>query len=137
MIPSPFAVLVVAAYALAIGIAVYLGDAERWRDQLTGRFWYGVPWGTLVSIAFVLAVYLFVQGGIHDWHDPTVIPFRAWSYLYPTGLLTAGFAHSSSGHLLGNLLGTIALAPIAEYAWGHYPGGSDDPAARRPGGHSP
>ncbi|AGN02907.1 Rhomboid family protein [Salinarchaeum sp. Harcht-Bsk1] len=124
MLPSPYAVLIVATYAVALAIAWYLGDGDRWRKRLTDRFWYGVPWGTLVSIAFVLAVYLFVQGGIEHWHDPTVIPFRAWSYLYPVGLLTAGFAHSSSGHLVGNLMGTIALAPIAEYAWGHYPGGS-------------
>jgi len=124
MLPSPYAVLIVATYAVALAIVWYLGDGDRWRDQLTDRLWYGVPWGTLVSIAFVLAVYLFVQGGLRHWHDPTVIPFRAWSYLYPLGLLTAGFSHSSSGHLVGNLIGTIALAPIAEFAWGHYPGGS-------------
>jgi membrane associated rhomboid family serine protease len=124
MSPSPFAVLIALTYAGALVVAYYLGDGDRWRERLTDRLYYGVPWGSLLSVAFVLAVYLFVQGGLANWHDPTVIPFRAWSYLYPTGILTAGFAHSSSGHLIGNLVGTLALAPIAELAWGHYPGGS-------------
>jgi membrane associated rhomboid family serine protease len=124
MTPSPFAILVALTYAGALVVALYLGDGDRWRGQLTDRLYYGVPWGTLVTVTFVLAVYLFVQGGLSNWHDPTVIPFRAWSYLYPTGILTAGFAHSSSSHLVGNLVGTLALAPIAEFAWGHYSGGS-------------
>lgn len=124
MLDAPFAVLVLLAYLLAVVIAWHLGDSGRWRDLLTERFWYGVPWGTLVTIVFVLCVYLFVQGGYRHWYDPTVLPFRAWSYLYPTGILTAGFSHSSAGHLIGNLVGTVTLAPLAEYAWGHYPGGS-------------
>jgi membrane associated rhomboid family serine protease len=36
-------------------------------------------------------------------------------------MLTAGFAHGSAGHITGNLLGTVVLAPIVEYAWSHYP----------------
>ncbi|GAB3681998.1 hypothetical protein GCM10028857_07120 [Salinarchaeum chitinilyticum] len=123
MFDSPFAVLVLLAYLLALAVALHLGDSERWRDLLTERFWYGVPWGTVVTVAFVLSVYLFVQGGYRHWYDPTVLPFRAWSYLYPTGILTAGFSHSSASHLIGNLVGTVTLAPLAEYAWGHYPGG--------------
>lgn len=93
----------------------------RWRSALQARFLYGVPWGTLIVLGFVLAVYLFVQGGWAHWEDPVTIPFRAWSYLYPTGILTAGFAHNSTSHLINNLTGTLVLAPLAEYAFGHYP----------------
>jgi membrane associated rhomboid family serine protease len=69
----------------------------------------------------VLAVYLFVQGGLANLRNPLVIPFRAWSYLYPLGMATAGFAHAGPSHLVGNLLGTVAFAPIVEYAISHYP----------------
>jgi len=93
----------------------------RWGVRLRSRFVMGVPWGTLVSAGGVLAVYLFVQGGWAHWNAPVTIPFRAWSYFYPLGMATAAFAHSGSGHLIGNLVGTLVLAPIAEYAWGHFP----------------
>ncbi|MEA5408025.1 rhomboid family intramembrane serine protease [Haloarculaceae archaeon H-GB2-1] len=49
------------------------------------------------------------------------MPFIAWSYFYPFGVLTSPFAHASLGHVTGNLLGTLTLAPIAEYAISHYP----------------
>ena len=93
----------------------------RWGAHLRSRFVGGVPWGTLVSAAGVLAVYLFLQGGWSHWNAPITIPFRAWSYFYPLGLGTAAFAHSGPGHLIGNLVGTLVLAPLAEYAWGHFP----------------
>ena len=89
--------------------------------RLRRRFVLGVPWGTVVTVLGVLSVYLFVQGGVSHWNRPVVIPFRAWSYLAPLGMLTAGFAHAGPGHLLGNLFGTVALAPIVEYAFGHFP----------------
>jgi membrane associated rhomboid family serine protease len=95
--------------------------AGVWGDALRRRFLLGLPWGTLVASAGVLAVYLFLQGGLSNWYSPVTIPFRAWSYFYPLGLVTAGFAHNGPGHLLGNLLGTLALAPFCEYAWGHFP----------------
>ena len=85
------------------------------------RLLFGVPWGTLTITAFVLAVYLFVQGGYDRWFRPLVIPFRAWSYFEPLGLLTAAFTHAGPGHLIGNLLATLAFATVAEYAVGHYP----------------
>ncbi|WP_224269335.1 rhomboid family intramembrane serine protease [Haloprofundus salinisoli] len=94
---------------------------ERRVAALRSRLLYGVPWGTLVSVLFVLSVYLVVQGGYQYWYRPVVVPFRAWSYLYPTGMLTAAFSHSGAGHLVGNLFGTLTLAPLVEYAWGHYP----------------
>ncbi|WP_248896813.1 rhomboid family intramembrane serine protease [Haloplanus halobius] len=115
--------LAVALAVLAAAVAVVVLDRPRgrWGAQLRSRFVLGVPWGTLVSVGGVLAVYLFVQGGWHHWNAPVTIPFRAWSYFSPLGMVTAAFAHSGSGHLVGNLVGTLALAPLAEYAWGHFP----------------
>ncbi|MFC6764393.1 rhomboid family intramembrane serine protease [Natrinema soli] len=95
--------------------------ARRWRDVARERLVYGVPWGSLVVIAFVVGVYLFVQSGIADFDDPVTIPFRTWSYFYPLGMVTAAFSHAGPGHLIGNLAGTVVVAPLAEYAWGHYP----------------
>ncbi|QLG47685.1 rhomboid family intramembrane serine protease [Natrinema halophilum] len=92
----------------------------RWRDIAQQRLLYGVPWGTIVVIAFVLCVYLFVQSGFTDFDNPVTIPFRTWSYFYPLGMATAAFSHAGPGHLIGNLTGTVVAAPIAEYAWGHY-----------------
>ena len=100
---------------------------QRWFDVLRDRFYLGVPWGTLVVITFVLGVYLFVQDGRTSWSNPVTIPYRAWSYRYPLGVVTSSFAHAGDGHLLGNLTATIVLAPLAEYAWGHYPT-DDEPA---------
>jgi membrane associated rhomboid family serine protease len=81
----------------------------------------GVPWGTLAVVGVVLGVYLFLQGGWESWYRPLVIPFRAWTYFYPLGVLAAGFAHTGTSHLIGNLLGTLAFGTLAEYAWGHFP----------------
>jgi len=106
---------------LVIISAWYLDGRGKWYPALSERFIAGVPWGTLISIVGVLSFYLFVQSGLFHWDDPAVIPFRSWSYAYVTGMLTAGFAHAGTSHLLGNLVGTVVLAPIAEYAWSHYP----------------
>ncbi|MEF8780243.1 MAG: rhomboid family intramembrane serine protease [Haloferacaceae archaeon] len=113
---------VVVAFLLALAV-VYAIDRPNgaWGRKLRSRLLLGVPWGTLVSLGFVLGVYLFLQGGIDRWYDPVVVPFRAWSYFYPLGMLTAGFAHSGAGHLTGNLLGALVLGTLAEYAWGHFP----------------
>ncbi|MFB6220731.1 MAG: rhomboid family intramembrane serine protease [Halolamina sp.] len=102
------------------GLALFLDDSGLF-DRLRHRFVLGVPWGTVVSVLGVLSVYLFVQGGLTHWYRPVVIPFRAWSYFAPLGMLTAGFAHAGPGHLLGNLFGTLTLAPVVEYTLGHYP----------------
>ncbi|WP_435147388.1 rhomboid family intramembrane serine protease [Halobaculum sp. P14] len=85
------------------------------------RFLLGVPWGSLTTVAVVVAVYLFVQGGLAHWYNPVVIPFRAWSYFAPLGILTAGVTHAGPGHLLGNVFATLVFAPLAEYVWGHFP----------------
>jgi membrane associated rhomboid family serine protease len=102
---------------------VYRIDAPRgeWGRTLRSRLLLGVPWGTLVAVGGVLSVYLFVQGGITSWYDPVTLPFRSWSLLYPLGLVTAPFAHNSAGHIVGNLVGTVVLGSLAEYAWGHFP----------------
>ena len=114
--------------ALAVGVAVSVAvvwaldrPRGRWGTVLRRRFVLGVPWGTLVTTLLVLAVYLFVQDGYNHWYAPVTIPFRAWSYFYPVGMLMSSFAHVGVNHLLGNLAGTLTLGVIAEYAWGHYP----------------
>ena len=114
--------------ALLVGVvaslaAVWALDRPRgrWGTALRRRFLLGVPWGTLTTALLVLAVYLFVQDGYDHWYAPVTIPFRAWSYFYPVGMLTSSFAHVGVNHLLGNLVGTLTLGAVAEYAWGHYP----------------
>jgi membrane associated rhomboid family serine protease len=131
---EPIQVVLVVAIAVAVGYVWYLDGRGRWRSVLTDRFVYGVPWGTLVTVAGVVAFYLFAQSGLDHWSNPVTVAFRNWSYAYPLGLFTSGFAHASPGHLIGNLVGTVVLAPIAEFAWGHYPPGarstdSDSPEA--------
>lgn len=105
----------------ALGFVWYLEGRGRWRSLAADRFVHGVPWGTLVTVGIVVSFYLLAQGGLRHWSDPLAFPFITWSLFYPTGLLTAGIAHGSPAHLVANTAGTLALAPIAEYAWGHYP----------------
>lgn len=115
-------VAVVVAVGLAAVVVHRLDGSAGWLGRrLRARFLLGVPWGTVVSVVFVFCVYLFVQGGLDNWYTPTVIPFTAWSYTYPVGMLTSAFAHSGAGHLVGNLVGTVTYGVVAEYAWGHYP----------------
>lgn len=114
--------------ALAVGAiisaVVLLGSARprgRWGARLRSRLVVGLPLGTMLATAFVLAVYLGVQNGLGHWQDPTTIPYRAWSYTYPLGMIVAPFAHAGPAHLLGNLVGTLTFGVLAEYAWGHVP----------------
>jgi membrane associated rhomboid family serine protease len=113
-------VAAVGVLVVALAVVLWLDDTPV-GERLRRRFVLGVPWGTLVVSAAVLAVYLFLQGGLDNWFRPVVVPFRAWSYFYPLGMVTAAFTHSGAGHLVGNLVGTLTLAPIAEYAFGHFP----------------
>jgi len=119
------ALLVVSALG-AIGYLWHLQGRERWRDLLTDRFIYGIPWGTLVSIVGVVAFYLVAQSGLDHWGEPVTVAFRSWSYSYLPGMLMSGFAHASPDHLVGNLIGTVVLAPLVEYAWSHYPPGGTE-----------
>ncbi|MEF8809122.1 rhomboid family intramembrane serine protease [Natronomonas sp.] len=113
---------------LAAGIGVSLGALwrldrpdGRWGLLARKRLVMGVPWGTLVAVLGVSAFYLLAQDGLANPQDPLVLPFRAWGYLYPTGMVTAGFAHAGLGHITGNLLGTLVFGSLAEYAWSHFP----------------
>ncbi|MFC7236274.1 rhomboid family intramembrane serine protease [Halosegnis marinus] len=115
------AVLLVGALASVATLFALARPGGRWGVRLRRRFVLGVPWGTLLTVALVAAVYLFVQGGWSQWYRPLVVPFRAWSYFYPLGMLTAGLAHSGPGHLMGNLFGTLVFGTLAEYAWSHFP----------------
>ena len=112
---------VVTALLFSLALVFFIDRPSTFGARLRRRFVLGVPWGTLVSAGFVLAVYLFLQGGYEYWYSPVTIPFRAWSYFYPLGIASAAFSHSGAGHLIGNLVGTLTLAPLAEYAWGHFP----------------
>ncbi|WP_436910748.1 rhomboid family intramembrane serine protease [Halosimplex marinum] len=109
------------AVAVSLGVLRSLVPGERWSDRLRARFVLGVPWGTLLTVLGVLLVYWVVQGGWEHPNSPLVIPFRSWSYFYPLGVFTAGFAHNGVGHITGNLVGTVVFAPLVEYYLGHYP----------------
>ena len=117
---SPIQVALLVALLAALGFVWYHEGRGRWRTRLETRFIYGVPWGTLVTVAVVVAFYLLAQGGLRDPAEPVIWPYITWSYFYPTGLLTAGIAHANAAHIVSNLTATLVLAPIAEYAWGHY-----------------
>ncbi|QLD88026.1 rhomboid family intramembrane serine protease [Natronomonas salina] len=123
--PSPAAVwyvVLLAGMLVSLATLYYLAQPHgRWGRLARRRLLLGLPWGTLVACAGVAAFYLFVQDGLANPTDPVVVPFRAWSYFYPTGILTAGFAHAGLGHLTGNLLGALVFGTVAEYAWGHFP----------------
>ena len=116
----PFRPLVVVVAVLATAVAVRRLVGGRLTATVRRRLLLGVPWGTLLTIALVLAVYLFVQGAF--WHSRLLVtPFRTWSYYYPLGMLLGAFTHGSVGHITGNLLGTLVYGTVVEYAWGHYP----------------
>jgi len=120
--------LVAGGALVAVALAVvYQADRPRgaWTRALRSRFILGVPWGTLVAIAVVVGVYLFVQSGLENPNRPVVIPFRSWSYFYPEGMLWSGLAHAGRSHITGNLLSTLVAGALAEYAYGHFPGGRE------------
>ena len=117
-----FGLVVLATLLGSVAVVRRLYRPERsWGEAARARLLWGVPWGSIVVLTGVCCVYLFVQDGITDFADPVTIPFRAWSYFAPLGMLTASFSHAGPSHLLGNLAGAAVVAPIAEYAWGHYP----------------
>ena len=120
-LPQRAALVVALLAAVVAGVAFERRAGHRPVATLRRRLLLGVPWGTLVSVGVVLAVYLFLQGGLGAWRNPVVVPFRAWSYLAPLGVVTAAFGHAGPGHLVGNLVATLAFAPLVEYAWGHFP----------------
>ena len=114
--------LLVAGVITSVTALVFLSRPRgRWGMTARKRLVMGVPWGTIVAVVGVAAFYLFVQDGLANPRNPLDIPFRAYSYLYPLGILTAGFAHSGLGHVTGNLLSTLVFGSLAEYAWSHFP----------------
>ncbi|WP_225334136.1 rhomboid family intramembrane serine protease [Halomicrobium urmianum] len=116
------ALTVVAAVGLSAAAALRLGRLGRnATDRLRTRFLFGVPWGTVVTMALVVAVYLFAQGGLARPRNPVVVAFRSWSYFYPLGMLAAAFTHGSLPHLTGNVVGTVVFGTVVESAVGHYP----------------
>lgn len=119
-----------AALAFALFLAGFVlkrfGGNTRLFAEVRERFVFGVPWGTVVVLAVVYAFYYLFQGGGQDG-GPIITGFRSWSLWYPQGTLFSSFAHSSDSHLVGNLFGALAFAPIAEYAWRHYPDGRTEP----------
>jgi membrane associated rhomboid family serine protease len=121
--PIPFVreLVVLAALATSLLAAAHLSTIDSLRRRLRRRLLFGVPWGTLIAITLLVGIYLFIQQPRNGLRDPLVLPFRAWSYGYPLGILTAAFTHASPAHLIGNLTGTLVFGFLAEYVWGHYP----------------
>ena len=109
------------AGALAVSLVVLaaLSEEKRLTVLLRERFAFGVPWGTLIIVVGVTLVYYLLQGGGKEG-GPIITGFRSWSLWYPQGLVLSSFSHSSDGHLISNMLGTIAFGLVAEYAWGQY-----------------
>ncbi len=113
-------VLLLGALILSYIVAVQLSGADSLSERLRKRFVLGVPWGTLIVMLGVYLVFHVVQGA-GEPGGPNIVGFRSWSLWYPQGLFFSSFSHASNSHLTGNLLGTVAFAPIVEYAWSHYP----------------
>jgi len=114
--------VLVAGVVISLSVLGYLSQPRgRWGLTARKRLVMGVPWGTLVAVVGVACFYLFVQDGLANPRNPIDIPFRAYSYFYPLGVLTSGFAHSGVGHVTSNLLATLLFGSLAEYAWGHFP----------------
>ena len=116
-----YVVLVVGVVASLATLGYLSRPRGRWGAVARKRLVLGLPWGTLVAVVGVACFYLFVQDGLANPTNPVDIPFRAYSYFYPLGILTSGFAHSGLGHVTSNLLGTLVFGSLAEYAWGHFP----------------
>ncbi|WP_227130861.1 rhomboid family intramembrane serine protease [Halorubellus salinus] len=117
-----FVVAVVLTLAGSLYAIARIDDPDgAWGHALRSRLVMGVPWGTLVTATLVLLAYLVVQDGFAQWRDPVTIPFRSWSWFYPTGVAFASFTHVGPGHLVGNLIGTLLFGSVAEYAYGHFP----------------
>jgi len=105
---------------ISLATLVHLTQLSRLLDPFRRRFVAGIPWGTLIVCWLLVVVYYGFQAGLDTPNNPVVLPFRAWSYFDPFGMLFAGFSHANVSHLTGNLLGTLTFGALAEYWWGHY-----------------
>lgn len=121
---TPTRIALAVTLVLLLGFAWRVTDRAAWRVRLGERFIAGIPWGTVVTVVIVVGFYLTAQSGLTHPESPVVYAFVSWSYLYPTGIVTAGIAHGGPAHIVSNVTGTLVLAPIAEYVWSHYPGGA-------------
>lgn len=127
----------VGALALSLAVLTRLVRGTPILAALRDRFYYGVPWGTVIVVLGLYAVYYLLQGGGQDG-GPIVAGFRSWSLWYPQGTLLSSFAHASESHLVGNATATIAFGIVVEYAWGHFPdddnsgAGNSDSAGEQP-----
>lgn len=110
----------VVALLFSASVLLWVRTERRPLARLRKRLILGVPWGTAIVVAALLVVYYVVQGTA-ELGQPVVVGFRSWSYSYPLGMVFGPFSHSSDGHIIGNLVSTVAFAPIAEFAWSHYP----------------
>lgn len=110
---------------IAVALLYRFAEGRSILEGLRERFVWGIPWATATVIVFLWMIFQFLQGGGAD-DGPVVIGFRSWSFWYPQGIILSSFTHSSESHLIGNLFGTLAFAPIVEYVWGHYPDESED-----------
>lgn len=120
--PAVWVVVLVLAIAAVVLLLSRLGVSYRqYHARLSERWIHGVPWGSLIVVLGLLAVYLFVQRGWWHWHRPVVVGFTAAAMWDPAGWLFAGFSHVDPGHLRNNLTSTLVFAPIVEWIWGHYP----------------
>jgi len=114
---------------IAVGTLVFLSRPRQLIEPFSNRFVGSLPWGTLIVCWLLVVVYYGPQGGLGNPNDPVVLPFRAWSYFDPFGMLFAGFSHAHFDHFIGNLLGTLIFGTLAEYWWGHY---TDDRSTESP-----
>ena len=78
MVPVPSWLPLVELAVLAALIGFLLGlrrldKAREWGRRRRARLLLGLPWGTIVSVLGVLAVYVFLQGGLAHWNDPLTL----------------------------------------------------------------
>ena len=74
----PWQVLLGLAVLFSAGVLYRLARPEgQWARRLRSRLVLGLPWATLASMAFVVGVYLFVQGAIANLYEPVTIAFQA------------------------------------------------------------
>ena len=89
----------VAGILIAVGTLVSLSRPRRFTEPFATQFVGGLPWGTLIVCWLLVVVYYGPQAGLETPNDPVVLPFRAWSYVDPFGMLFARFSHASYSHL--------------------------------------
>ncbi|PSQ63254.1 MAG: rhomboid family intramembrane serine protease [Halobacteriales archaeon SW_8_66_22] len=89
---ASFGALLVALVLSGLVLTRFSQD-DRLLSPLRERLVLGVPWGTMIVMALVYAIYLYVQGG-EEWSGPIVVGFRSWSLWYPQGILSEyAFSH--------------------------------------------